>query len=241
MRTEGTLRHWNDERGFGFIVATETKQDVFVHISALPQTGRRPQPGERLAFSIETGHDGKKRAISVSYLDPPTAASLAARNATHSASSPARARDTARPPSRHRGPHGHEHARPGQRRFGGVLTLLALCGIGAAIMGSEAFRGLLPSSTPTTGDAAASVPSTAVSSTAVPSTAVSSTTAPTTASSAAAPASTTTATPAFRCDGRTHCSQMTSCAEARDFLRHCPGAEMDGNGDGEPCEQQWCH
>lgn len=46
---------------------------------------------------------------------------------------------------------------------------------------------------------------------------------------------------AFRCDGRTMCSQMTSCAEARYFLQHCPGTRMDGNGDGEPCEQQWCN
>jgi cold shock CspA family protein len=45
----------------------------------------------------------------------------------------------------------------------------------------------------------------------------------------------------FSCDGRTHCSQMTSCAEARYFLKHCPGVQMDGNGDGEPCEQQWCN
>jgi cold shock CspA family protein len=45
----------------------------------------------------------------------------------------------------------------------------------------------------------------------------------------------------FRCDGRAHCSQMTSCAEARHFLKHCPGVQMDGDGDGEPCEQQWCN
>ncbi|KAF0812683.1 hypothetical protein IGB42_02975 [Andreprevotia sp. IGB-42] len=45
----------------------------------------------------------------------------------------------------------------------------------------------------------------------------------------------------WRCDGRTHCSQMTSCAEARFFLAHCPDVKMDGNNDGEPCEQQWCH
>jgi hypothetical protein len=44
----------------------------------------------------------------------------------------------------------------------------------------------------------------------------------------------------FSCDGRTHCSQMTSCAEAEFFLRNCPGVEMDGNNDGEPCESQWC-
>ena len=44
----------------------------------------------------------------------------------------------------------------------------------------------------------------------------------------------------FNCDGRTHCSQMTSCAEAKFFLRNCPGVKMDGNNDGIPCEQQWC-
>ena len=45
---------------------------------------------------------------------------------------------------------------------------------------------------------------------------------------------------AFRCDGRAYCSQMTSCAEATYFLKHCPGVKMDGNNDGIPCEQQWC-
>lgn len=43
-----------------------------------------------------------------------------------------------------------------------------------------------------------------------------------------------------RCDGRTRCNQMTSCAEAMYFLQHCPGVEMDGNRDGVPCEEQWC-
>lgn len=47
--------------------------------------------------------------------------------------------------------------------------------------------------------------------------------------------------PRFSCDGRTMCSQMTSCAEARFFLQHCPDTKMDGNGDGEPCERQWCN
>ena len=45
----------------------------------------------------------------------------------------------------------------------------------------------------------------------------------------------------FKCDGRTHCSQMRSCSEAMYFLQHCPGTKMDGNGDGEPCEEQWCN
>jgi len=43
-----------------------------------------------------------------------------------------------------------------------------------------------------------------------------------------------------RCDGRENCSQMHSCEEARWFLQHCPGMKMDGDGDGVPCEKQWC-
>ncbi len=45
---------------------------------------------------------------------------------------------------------------------------------------------------------------------------------------------------AFKCDGRKYCSQMTSCAEAKSFLKYCPGTEMDGDHDGVPCESQWC-
>ena len=44
----------------------------------------------------------------------------------------------------------------------------------------------------------------------------------------------------FSCDRRQHCSQMNSCEEAKYFLAHCPGVKMDGDGDGIPCEEQWC-
>lgn len=44
----------------------------------------------------------------------------------------------------------------------------------------------------------------------------------------------------FKCDGRQHCSQMTSCAEAMHFNDNCPGTKMDSDGDGLPCERQWC-
>lgn len=44
----------------------------------------------------------------------------------------------------------------------------------------------------------------------------------------------------YVCDGRTHCSEMRSCEEAKWFIRHCPNTQMDGNDDGVPCETQWC-
>jgi cold shock CspA family protein len=44
----------------------------------------------------------------------------------------------------------------------------------------------------------------------------------------------------WRCDGRTRCPQMTSCAEAKFFLANCRGTQMDGDHDRIPCEDQWC-
>lgn len=57
---------------------------------------------------------------------------------------------------------------------------------------------------------------------------------------ATAQASPAAATARFRCDGRTHCSEMRSCEEATYFIKHCPNTKMDGDGDGVPCERQWC-
>lgn len=45
--------------------------------------------------------------------------------------------------------------------------------------------------------------------------------------------------PQFRCDGRQHCSQMSSYDEAKFFIANCPNMKMDGDGDGEPCEDQF--
>lgn len=54
----------------------------------------------------------------------------------------------------------------------------------------------------------------------------------------AEPVASTSAAPAesFSCDGRQHCSQMRSRAEAEYFLRNCPNTKMDGDHDGIPCE-----
>ena len=45
----------------------------------------------------------------------------------------------------------------------------------------------------------------------------------------------------YTCAGNTRCNQMTSCDEATFYLQNCPGTKMDGDGDGVPCESQWCH
>ncbi|MBA6390618.1 excalibur calcium-binding domain-containing protein [Colwellia sp. BRX10-3] len=43
----------------------------------------------------------------------------------------------------------------------------------------------------------------------------------------------------FSCDGRQHCSEMSSYEEAKYFLQNCPNTKMDGDGDGIPCERQF--
>ena len=44
----------------------------------------------------------------------------------------------------------------------------------------------------------------------------------------------------FQCKGKTHCGEMTSCEEAKFYLNNCSGSISDGDGDGIPCEDQWC-
>lgn len=45
----------------------------------------------------------------------------------------------------------------------------------------------------------------------------------------------------YTCSGKTRCSQMASCEEAKFYINNCPGTKMDGDGDGVPCESQWCN
>jgi len=45
----------------------------------------------------------------------------------------------------------------------------------------------------------------------------------------------------YKCDGRKHCSEMTSCEEAIFFINNCPDTKMDGDNDGKPCERDCGH
>jgi len=61
-RIDGTLKSWNDERGFGFIEPLHGGQEIFVHIKSIERRSGRPQIGQRLTFEVEIGPEGKKRA-----------------------------------------------------------------------------------------------------------------------------------------------------------------------------------
>lgn len=65
MRFKGTLKSWNDERGFGFLEPSQGGEDIFVHVKAFRLRAGRPEIGQILSFEVEVGPQGKKRAKNV--------------------------------------------------------------------------------------------------------------------------------------------------------------------------------
>lgn len=60
--TTGTVKWFNDQKGFGFL-AVEGGKDVFVHHSAIVSEGYRSlAEGERVEFAIENGPKGPAAA-----------------------------------------------------------------------------------------------------------------------------------------------------------------------------------
>jgi cold shock CspA family protein len=206
MRRSGTLRSWNDDRGFGFIAPSDGQADLFLHISELPRDGTRPTIGERVSYEIGRGRDGKPQAV----------------NAVREALGDTRNIKRAPALKRTHGP------QAGSK----VLVVLLLIALGAygykhyaqrvAVYSNAAAISTVDEQPAIKQEPPAVRQEQALLQPAQP--------------------LVKQEVPAGRsqCDGRTHCSQMTSCAEAKYFLQNCPGVEMDGNHDGTPCEKQWC-
>lgn len=77
MRLEGTLRSWNEDRGFGFIHPRNGGDDVFVHISAFRTRAVRPDSNQLVSYEVEPGQHGKLRARNVDQILPDAAVSAA--------------------------------------------------------------------------------------------------------------------------------------------------------------------
>jgi CspA family cold shock protein len=59
----GTVKWFNDAKGFGFIAPEDGSADVFVHFSAIDAKGFRTlKEGQRVSFEVQQGPKGMQAA-----------------------------------------------------------------------------------------------------------------------------------------------------------------------------------
>ena len=63
----GTVKWFNEQKGFGFIQPDDGGNDVFVHISAVERAGMSTlNEGDKLEFELEVDRRGKYAAVNLS-------------------------------------------------------------------------------------------------------------------------------------------------------------------------------
>ncbi len=59
LRTTGTVKWFNDEKGFGFITRDDGEKDVFCHFSAINGDGFKSlSEGQKVEFDVVDGQKG---------------------------------------------------------------------------------------------------------------------------------------------------------------------------------------
>lgn len=65
----GKVKWLNSQKGFGFIEPEDGTQDVFVHITAVQNSGMDGlAENQSLSFELETGQNGKTSAVNLKSL-----------------------------------------------------------------------------------------------------------------------------------------------------------------------------
>jgi CspA family cold shock protein len=62
----GTVKFFNDSKGYGFISPDEGGNDAFVHITAVERAGMRTlQQNQRVSYDLEEDQRGKTKAVNL--------------------------------------------------------------------------------------------------------------------------------------------------------------------------------
>ena len=57
----GTVKWFNDSKGFGFITPNDSSEDLFVHFSAINMSGFKTlKEGQQVTFEVTHGPKGKQ-------------------------------------------------------------------------------------------------------------------------------------------------------------------------------------
>ncbi|UTO18860.1 cold shock domain-containing protein [Acinetobacter sp. Z1] len=225
MFLEGKIKKYNSDRGFGFIELNNGQADVFFHIKDFPKLGGEPKVGETIKFLMVEDH-GKFRAANIVRLDlKPEHQNLGAvqqQFEPNNSSAYSKTKD----------------------KKGITFTVVGLIVIATllalifqkyqsyrqaqqlkTIQLIEEQKQIIAHQREAIGD----LPEVKLS--------AKTTDAIKTNSGSSALSQQPIVTNAqFRCDGRQYCSEMRSLEEARWFVRNCTNTKMDGDNDGEPCE-----
>ena len=62
----GTVKWFNDAKGYGFITPEDGCEDLFAHFSAIQMNGFKTlKEGQKVSFEITAGNKGKKQASNI--------------------------------------------------------------------------------------------------------------------------------------------------------------------------------
>ena len=67
---KGTVKWFNQTKGFGFIEPEDGSKDAFVHISAVERAGLSTlNEGQKVSYDVQAGKDGKSSAENLSVIN----------------------------------------------------------------------------------------------------------------------------------------------------------------------------
>jgi CspA family cold shock protein len=68
--TNGTVKWFDAQRGYGFIQPEDGAKDAFVHVSALEQAGLSTlREGQKISYDLAIGTNGKTAATNIQAIE----------------------------------------------------------------------------------------------------------------------------------------------------------------------------
>lgn len=215
MRYQGKVAKWFDDKGYGFVSTEATAEQVFLHISAIQKGQTTPAVGEELTFEIT--HDNKKgpQAYNVFFPDRPASElNVSEYKANLYEQSHVNQEPIRLKVKAREQVSTYTGGERKQKKPRDLKTVMYMVFFGWLVM--TVYQTWQKPETGVAHEVDASV------------------------NELVEQPAMVKGAERFQCAGKKHCSEMNSCDEAMYYLKNCPGTIMDGDGDGLPCEDQWC-